>query len=374
MNATTDLLVFSHLRWDFVYQRPQHILSRLAQQRRVFYIEEPLHVPGAARHIEMRAVAPNNMVCRLITPDYTAGFFTTAEDYTQAVVTMVREAYQIGAYDCWFYTPMAVPVLDELTPRAVIYDCMDDLASFLHAPPELRTREARLLDCADLVLTGGKSLYESKRDRHHNVHCFPSSVDVAHFTQAQQPLTAPADQERIPLPRLGFYGVIDERLDIELVAALADAHREWQIILIGPIVKIDPATLPRRSNLYYLGGKSYDQLPWYLSGWDVCLLPFAINKATRHISPTKTLEYLAAGKPVVSTAIVDVVNSYRNIVSIAEDTAAFIAACEQALCESASQRHERLTGAGAAVAATSWDSTVAAMTRLIELAALRSVA
>lgn len=349
-------------------------MSRLAQQRRIFFIEEPLQVPGAARHIEMRAVAPTIIVCRLITPDHTAGFDTAADDQTRAVVTAVREAYQIRSYDCWFYTPMAVLVLNDLTPRAVIYDCMDDLASFLHAPSELRAREAQLLDCADLILTGGRSLYESKRDRHHNVHCFPSSVDVAHFAHAQQPLATPADQVHIPLPRLGFYGVIDERLDIELVAALADAHREWQIILIGPIVKIDMATLPRRPNLYYLGGKSYDELPWYLSGWDVCLLPFAINDATRHISPTKTLEYLAAGKPVVSTAIVDVVNSYRNVVAIANDTAAFIAACEQALREDDTQRRARLARAEAAVAVTSWDGTVAAMAALIELAALRRVA
>jgi UDP-galactopyranose mutase len=215
------------------------------------------------------------------------------------------------------------------------------------------------------VFTGGQSLYEAKRGRHPNVHAFPSSVDVAHFAQARTATSEPADQRPLPHPRLGFFGVIDERMDLDLLAAVATAQPDWQIVMLGPVVKIDPASLPRPANIHYLGGKTYEELPVYISGWDVALIPFARNEATRFISPTKTPEYMAAGKPVVSTPIRDVVRPYgeRGLVRIAATADDFISACAAAMEENAAAR---LRDADAFLAHTSWDSTWARMRRLIE--------
>jgi UDP-galactopyranose mutase len=270
----------------------------------------------------------------------------------------------------WFYTPMAVPLAAALDPSLVVYDCMDELSHFKGAPPALRERERQLFAMAHLVFTGGQRLYEAKRDHHPHVHAFPSSVDAAHFARARRPLADPADQAAIPSPRVGFFGVIDERMDLDLLARVADERPAVQLVMLGPIVKIDPESLPRRPNLHWLGAKSYAELPAYLSRWDVAMMPFALNESTEFISPTKTLEYMAAGKPIVSTAIRDVVVPYgeRGVVRIADATT-FAAAIDAALAESGSAAGEaRRRAADEMVAATSWDRTWHAMTRLIEAA------
>jgi UDP-galactopyranose mutase len=259
---------------------------------------------------------------------------------------------------------MAVAWTRHLQPLAVIYDCMDELSAFKGAPPALRNRETELFARADLVFTGGQSLYEAKRDRHKSVHAFPSSIDAAHFARARNEMEDPPDQADIPRPRLGFFGVIDERLDIELLAGVAAARPLWQLVMIGPVVKIDPATLPRHSNIHYLGGKNYKELPQYLAGWDVALLPFARNESTRFISPTKTPEYLAAGKRVVSTSIRDVVRPYgqQGLVRIADTVTDFVAAVEAAMNDDIAA-HQREVDAF--LAEDSWDRTWAEMARLI---------
>jgi UDP-galactopyranose mutase len=213
------------------------------------------------------------------------------------------------------------------------------------------------------------SLYEAKRKRHRRVACFPSSVDAAHFGRAKrgaQALMDPPDQAALPAPRLGFFGVIDERLDLEIVAALADQHPDWQIVMVGPTVKIDPAKLPARPNILYTGQRSYDELPAYLSGWDVCLLPFARNEATRFISPTKTLEYMAAERPIVSTPIADVANSYAHIVYLADTPDSFVEASERALKSSPADLQARTLASRAVLSRTSWDATAARMEQQIE--------
>jgi UDP-galactopyranose mutase len=259
---------------------------------------------------------------------------------------------------------MALDFSRQLTPRAVIYDCMDELAGFLGAPPEMRLREQELLQRADVVFTGGQALYESKRDSHANIHVFPSSVDVAHFARARAPHADPDDQKAIPHPRLGFFGVLDERLDTALIAQLAAQRPDWHLVLVGPTAKIEGTMLPSGPNIHYLGPKPYANLPEYLAGWDVALLPFAQNAATRFISPTKTPEYLAAGKPVVSTPIRDVIRPYgvRGLVKIADSAGAFVQAIETALTESASERQRE---ADAFLTQTSWDGTWTRMYRLI---------
>jgi UDP-galactopyranose mutase len=260
---------------------------------------------------------------------------------------------------------MALSFTTHLTPDAVVYDCMDELSGFAGAPAELKTYEAELLKRADLVFTGGQSLYEAKRHTHDNIHPFPSSVDVEHFAQARRIGSDPEDQADIPHPRLGFFGVIDERMDLELLAGIAAARPAWHFVMLGPVVKIDPAVLPRRPNIHYLGAKTYQQLPYYIAGWDVALLPFARNEATRYISPTKTPEYLAAGKPVVSTSIRDVVRPYahQGLARIADSVDGFVEACEAALTEDAVGR---LRDADVFLRQTSWDGTWAQMRQLVD--------
>ncbi|RCW65201.1 glycosyltransferase [Pseudorhodoferax soli] len=348
------LLVFSHLRWQFVYQRPQHLLSRLAARRPVLFFEEP--VTGAERPWLAHAQTPEGVtVLRPHVCGQAPGF---DDAHLQVLRQMVQEAVQdhaLRTHLLWFYTPMALGLAADLRPRGVVYDCMDELSAFDGAPPQMLERESALLQVADVVLTGGRSLYEAKRERHAEVHCLPSSVDAAHF--AQQPPEHPS-QAALPHPRLGYYGVIDERLDLGLVAALADAHADWQIVMVGPVVKIDAATLPRRPNLHWLGARSYAELPAHLVGWDVALLPFALNASTRFISPTKTFEYLAAGRPCVSTRIRDVARAYGPEVAIADGPAAFVAACERILAWSAAERAAFAAAARARVASTSWDRQV----------------
>jgi UDP-galactopyranose mutase len=260
---------------------------------------------------------------------------------------------------------MAMPWTKHLKPLATVYDCMDELSAFKNAPTSLKENEAALFERADLVFTGGHSLYEAKRHQHRNVYAFPSSIDAPHFAQARSAVCEPADQKDIPHPRLGFFGVIDERMDLELLDAVAEARPQWQLVMIGPVVKIDPADLPRRANIHYLGGKSYAELPAYLSGWDVALMPFARNDSTRFISPTKTPEYLAAGRAVVSTSIRDVVRPYGELglVHIADTPAEFVAAVERAMNEDTAARMQEVD---AFLGQTSWDMTWGRMSELVE--------
>jgi len=361
------LIVFAHLDWDFVYQRPQHLLSRLARRRRVLFIEEPRHSSAGEPCWKTSTPAAGVRVCRPYTP-LPARTFAGAQ--LPLLTTMLRDLLaqeQIGEhYAVWCYTAMACPLARTLHPRLVIYDCMDELAAFQGAPPELLEHEKDLLGWADVVFTGGPSLYRAKKDRHHNVHCFASSVDGTHFARALDPATQePAEQQPLPHPRLGFYGVLDERLDVPLVAALAQGRPDWQIILVGPVVKIAESALPRQPNLHYFGQRSYADLPRFLAGWDVCLLPFARNAATRFISPTKTLEYMAAQKPIVSTPITDVAEPYGQIVHLGGTPEEFLAACARALAVPPAEWARRREAMRQVLARTSWDATVQAMEQVI---------
>ncbi len=371
MREDSALVVFSHLRWNFVYQRPQHLLSRLAKRRRVYFIEEPLHQETAEPSWECSSPSENLTVCCLRTPVRTFGFHDEHLPAFQQLLPPFLNKEQLQESVLWYYTPMALPLGRYIHARATVYDCMDELSAFLGAPPELLQRESSLLEQADLVFTGGPSLYRAKKDRHPNVYCFPSSVDAEHFGRARQSLPEPEDQRPLPHPRLGFFGVIDERMDLGLLDALARSHPEWQIVMVGPVVKIDPAGLPRHANLHYLGQKSYAELPSYLAGWDVCLLPFARNEATRFISPTKTLEYMAAERMIVSTPITDVAEPYGNIVFLGDTPEKFVRACEEALEADASERTRRLRKMHLVLTRTSWDRTAEAMDELIADAIMR---
>jgi UDP-galactopyranose mutase len=360
------LICFSHLRWNFVFQRPQHLMSRFARSRRVIYWEEPeAALPQCEPALGVRVCAETGVV--VVTPSLPEGLAPDARDEVLEGLLNGFLAGEPGPFIRWYYTPMMLPVSRHVPAACTVYDCMDELANFRFAPPELLELERELFAAADVVFTGGYSLYEAKKARHDNIHPFPSSVDRDHFSKARGDIAEPADQAALPGPRLGFYGVIDERMDLDLIAALADAHPEWSIVMVGPVVKIDPADLPRRANLHYLGGRTYDELPAYLAGWDVALMPFAINESTRFISPTKTPEYLAGGCPVVSTPIADVVRHYGDIdaVLIADGAAAFTAACEDALAL-AREPGEWLGEADAKLANLSWEITFARMAGLVQ--------
>lgn len=357
------LLVFSHLRWNFVYQRPQHLLTRLGRHYRVFYVEEPSHRPGDPS-LEINETEYGVTVCRPFLPGKLPGFHDDHISHMQKLVRDLLERHGVVDYAVWFYTPMALPLMDQLQPRAVIYDCMDELSAFLHAPRQIVQRESALLKRADLVFTGGPSLYRSKRTRNPSVHCFPSSVDAPHFARAAVGPAAGAHQETEPT--LGFFGVLDERVDLDLLAAVADARPQWRLEVVGPVVKIAAESLPQRPNIHYLGQRRYEELPDLVAKWNVCLMPFALNDSTRFISPTKTLEYMAAGKPVVSTPIADVMECFGDIVRIAEGPEAFIDACDATLRETEAESQLRQQRAAAALEKTSWDATAAAMHALIE--------
>jgi glycosyltransferase involved in cell wall biosynthesis len=359
--SNMDLLCFSHLRWDFVYQRPQHLMSRFAKNRRVLYIEEPMDHDGDAK---WRFTEEQDHLIRCI-PMLPAG--RDRADDTEMVRGMVDQlAEDWGCRECvaWFYTPMMLEWAAELSPVATVYDCMDELSKFRFAPGGITQLEDKLFKKADLVFTGGRSLYLAKTEQHASVHEFPSSIDAGHFRKAFEFANEMPDQVSIPHPRIGYAGVIDERIDLELVAAAADKRPDWSFVMLGPVVKIDAASLPQRENIYYLGSKNYADLPGYFSGWDVGMMPFALNESTEFISPTKTPEYLSAGLPVVSTPITDVVNPYgeMGLVQIAVSPEDFIDSIEFAMAE---DRDARIQAVEEFLADRSWDRTFMEMDELI---------
>ena len=373
-SSGTDLLCFSHLRWNFVTQRPQHLLTQAAQHRRVFYWEEPVwhaevsleEQTKSGSFLEVRHEATSVWI---VTPHLCHGSDSNIEQRT--LLNTFIEQNHVSQFVSWYYTPMSLAFSRDLHADAVVYDCMDQLSHFQDAPKDLVEREKELLGLADVVFTGGLSLFEEKRDQHSNVHLFPSSVDVAHFALAKTMLGADAaDQAAISEPRIGFYGVLDERFDLQLLQTLASLRPNLHFVILGPIAKINPESLPISSNIHYLGSKRYEDLPIYLSGWGVAILPFAMNASTLFISPTKTPEYLAAGCPVVSTPVRDVVREYgeKGLVQIAATAEDFAVALDRAL-------EPPLDAWKLAVeqklATTSWESTWCAMSHLLDSALIK---
>lgn len=368
--SSTPVICFSHLRWDFVFQRPQHLMSRFAQRHPVVVFEEAV-VHSGGIELQVRECEASGVT--VATPRLPEGLDGACRDAVlRQLLDELVSARGLTRPVLWYYTPMMLSFSRHLDASAIVYDCMDELSGFRFAPTELGRLEAELFEAADVVFTGGHSLYEAKRHLHANIHPFPSSVDVRHFSQARSDLPCPSDQSGFAQPRLGYVGVIDERLDLALIDRLAEARPDWSIVMVGPVVKISEADLPRRPNIHYLGSRSYDALPAYIAGWDVALMPFALNEATRFISPTKTPEYLAAGRPVVSTAVTDVVRHYGALeaVRIASDPEDFIRQCDLALALSREDGERWRTPVDAALGQMSWDQTFLKMNILVQQASL----
>ena len=362
------MVCFAHLRWNLVFQRPQHIMTRLADSFDVLYWEEPREETDCTTaRIEREQLGEG--IERLV-PVLPAGLGDAARDAQLAGLLEDVLADITGPRIFWYYTPMMLGFSAAAQADLVVYDCMDELANFAFAPADIAVREAALMARADLVLCGGKSLYEARIGRHPEIHCVPSGVDVAHFARGADGLPDPVDQAGLPRPRLGFYGVIDERMDLQLLAEIAAARPAWSFVMVGPVVKITPADLPQAPNIHWLGRKDYAELPAYAGSWDIALMPFARNASTEFISPTKTPEYMASGLPVVSTSIRDVVSGYGglNAIRIADDPAHFIEACEDLLAAPETARAAWRAEARDCLADKSWDGIAARITRELDSA------
>jgi glycosyltransferase involved in cell wall biosynthesis len=370
VHLDASIIVHSHLRWDFVWQRPQQLLSRFAQRSNVLFVEEPIYVDDIAEE-RLEISRPMERVHRVV-PLLPSAF---RGEY-DASISLIRESVrrQLAADGAlgslfarpiqWFYTPMPAPaMIGAFDEHAVVYDCMDELSKFRFAPAALVDRERYLMAQADVVFAGGYKLSQSKARFHQNVHFFGCGVDVAHFATARSAdLEVPREIASLKRPVVGYYGVIDERIDYDLLRALASALTDVELVMVGPVVKVDPAELPQSENIHWLGQRQYAELPAHVKGFDVCLMPFALNEATEYINPTKTLEYMAAGKPIVSTAISDVVHNFTPVVAVANSPTEFVAAVRSAIERPSGE----LIARGLEQArANSWESIVSRMERII---------
>lgn len=350
-----NIICFSHLRWDFVFQRPHHLMSRFAKHSKIYFMEEPVMVE--TEKATMLFIQKEENICVMV-PQLPHGLNEFAIQQTIAgLLKQFFNTQNLTDWTFWYYTPLALSFSEGFIPGQIVYDCMDELSAFKFAPVALIEMEKRLLSKSDIVFTGGHSLYEAKKNMHANIWPVPSSIDHKHWASARKSDIEPADQRNINGIKIGFFGVIDERFDLDLIKNLAESRPDWNIILIGPVVKIDGETLPKNANIHYLGQRNYKELPQYLSGWQVALIPFAINESTKFISPTKTPEYLAAGIPVVSTPIRDVVIPYgvKKIVHIASDYQEFIQAIELILKDKNQAQRRKI--ADVYLSDNSWDKT-----------------
>lgn len=349
-----DMVVFCHLRWQFVYQRPQHIISRMAQSMKILFIEEPIDYKKEDENSEnLIQITENLHVLQLKVRDI-ASMVALFPQYIK------NKTIPVG----WFYSPSFIPVLKYLSFDTIVYDCMDELSLFKGAPASLIADEKCLIVNADIIFTGGKSLYDSKKQLHPNVYCFPSSVDESHFATALNGIEVSSEIATLSSPIVGYFGVIDERIDLDLLHNAAKKMPHVSFVMIGPFAKIEESDLPKEDNIHYLGMKSYNELPNFLKAFDIAMMPFALNDATKYISPTKTLEYMAAGKPIISTKIKDVVSDYSNCVHLVETAEEFCESISNLLNENnfSQMRIEY----SEILNKTSWNSTVEKMKLVIK--------
>ncbi len=329
----TPIIAICHLSWNWVWQRPQQFLSRLAKNHAVLFVET--HCTHTHKSFTRKRAALDHPTVTILEIHLPAhrwhdSFFIDTE--RRRILQELLVGDFAGAYDdaiLWINDPMAVTAYaGQLGERMIVYDCMDELTQFHGAPPMLHQRERELTHRADLIFCGGRKMRDKRLPYNSNTHFYGTGVDCGHFGQAL------ADEQKVDPdiaalsgPVLGYFGVIDERIDYALLASLADANPLWSIAMVGPVAKVDAATLPRRPNLHWLGARPYDRLPAITKGFSVCIMPFALNAATEFINPTKALEYMAAGRPVVSTALDEVKTNFSSSARVAGSHAEFITMC-----------------------------------------------
>ncbi len=363
------LVVFAAQRWNFDWQRPQQLLTRLAKHYRVFYVEEPVTTHQDA-YLECTEVAQGVEVLVAHTRCDAAGFHADQLPIVGGLLARFMRERGIVEPLAWLDTPAALPLAEALDPRGIVYDCHDDTPA-ASDDAVLRHREARLMALADVVVAGGPSLYQSHRGRHANVHCIANAVDAAHFAppatrdKSIAAVSARAIHAAIPNPRLGYFGVIDERVDLALLARVADLRPDWHFVMAGPLRGVAPEALPQRGNLLWLGAQTYAILPHLQAHWDVCLLPFKADACARRAAPIEALEYLAGQKSVVSTPVHDVVALHGHVVRVADGAHAFVEACRLAMCERGPLRRQRRMDALISVHSCSWDRAVDRVRKLL---------
>ncbi len=370
------IIVHCHLGWDWVWQRPQQFISRLSARHAVLFVETLAPDPQLAAPLARFRTAdnfPNITILSLQFPTWrwNNGHYVDAERQRlvqEFVASRPGNPFEHAVQ--WFYDPMAATAFQgHMGEILTVYDCMDELSKFRGAPPDILQREAKLLMRADVVFTGGRKLFEAKSRYHDNCHFYGCGVDEEHFGQARQNSTQiPPQLAPLSKPVLGYFGVVDERMDYELVAKLAEVNPEWSVVIVGPAVKVDAQSLPQRSNLHWLGQQAYADLPAFCKGFDVCMMPFALNEATEFINPTKALEYMATAKPIVSTAVADVVRNFGSVVKIAQSADDFISLCRQAL---AAPEPETTQRGLQMVRENSWESIVSQLERHVSEALVK---
>lgn len=348
-----DMIVFSHLRWDFVYQRPQHLISRIAKHYKILFVEEPIPTKNSDENgLDLEFISPN---------------LSVVKPRVSSILQIPKILRRLNIEEikiAWFYSPAFMEVLHCIPAQHVVYDCMDELSLFKGAPLIIKEQEEELIKIADLIMTGGVSLYEEKSKYSPYVYCFPSSVDYQHFSKSKKDLKIPEDIQSIEKPIIGYIGVIDERIDMDLLKQTAELLPHHHFVMIGPVVKIDKKDLAQAENIHYLGMKSYDVLPNYLKAFDIAMMPFSLNDATKFISPTKTLEYMAADLPIISTAIKDVVRTYKDCVQIIHSPQSFKQAIENHFSTENSNFKDKYKEI---LQKTSWDNTASEMLNLLKI-------
>jgi hypothetical protein len=364
MPALPVLMVFSHMAWNPGQGRTPQLMAALAGRWQILFVEAPRHAAGAAR-LESRAIRAGLTVLTLTTPAPAAGFHDDAQAFG---VTLLREELagrRLKIDIAWLDTPMAWPLAQALGIACLAYDCLEGPpASLQFDAALLHQRESALMRTAALMVAAGPSLFNAHRHRHANLHCVCSAVHAEHFSPASLELTSARArrghvlQSSLARPRLGYFGSIDERLDLDLLAALADRQPGWAFVMVGSVAGIAAERLPQRRNIHWLGEQDDALLPYLLAGWDLALMPYVVSEATRFLMPSQTLEYMAGYQPIVSTPVRDVQALYAPAVTIAAPQAeAFSSACEEVLAESARARSARLIDMARIVARHAWANT-----------------
>lgn len=376
------IVCLSSTRWSFLWQRPQQIMSRLCARHDILYVDPPFpvaeeQVRGISNDESGTLIVKNlqtiNDALQIFRPLEISRFSYPDLDSNELLkmnqellqCQIQKALFQLGWQHplLWLYDPRNVNLVDQLNPCGVIYDCVDSFRSFSWSHPHVSIWEEALVDRADVVLATSRALYQERLRKNRYTFLVPNAADYKHFSPWQG-YEKPADITAISRPRLGFIGAIYEWVDLELLQVIADKSPAWNLVLIGP--KQHGLQLPERSNIHWLGQRGYAELPAYVHSFDVALIPFLVNETTQHANPIKFWEYLAAGKPVVSTLLPEIPD-VPGVVWRSENHSMFCNHCAQALelVQHPLSRNKIITKARAIAYANSWENRCKRILRIL---------